>query len=344
MKKLNDDLRYSYSLPSELIAKEPVKKRDEAKLFVYDSKTGEITHSVFSNIGSFLPKKYSLVLNETVVAPARMTVHKKTGGKIIALFLVNEKTQDENVIRIMVDRNVKVGDEIIGIGTIIAHSEKSIFVLKLKISRKELLEMLRKKGAMPIPLYLRDTKLQKDELLDRYQTVFAHENSSLFRSVAAPTASLHFTPQLLKSLQQRGAIIAPVTLHVGLGTFAPVTDEQISSGTLHHEWYSIPELTIKQLNNKPIVAVGTTVVRTLESYAKTGQETGTTDIFIRPPYEFQYVDNLITNFHLPNSSLMMLVEAFLQYKKTKHHLKDLYEVAIAQKYRFYSFGDAMLIR
>lgn len=338
---------YSYDLPRELIALEPSTNRLDSRLFVYNTQTGTVTHSRFSHIQEFLPRKYTLVLNETTVSPARMTVNKLSGGKVVALFLVNEKAEDDNVIRVMVDRKVAINERVFfdkkEIGFIHKHSEHGIFLMKLKIPRNELLELLRKNGSMPIPLYLRNTSLSNNELIERYQTVFAKEDKNSVRSVAAPTASLHFSPELLKSMQRNGATIAPVTLHVGLGTFARLTDEALQKGQLHNEWYSIPHSTIEQLQYRPIVAVGTTTVRTLESYAQSKKVSGSTNIFIRPPHEFTYVDALITNFHLPQSSLMMLVDAFLQYKKAPDHLVSLYHIAIENHYRFYSFGDAMLI-
>jgi S-adenosylmethionine:tRNA ribosyltransferase-isomerase len=333
MRKHSDP--YSYSLPKELIALEPAKERTESKLFVYDTATGAIVHSHFSKIQEFLPKKYTLVLNETTVSPARITLYKKSGGKITALFLVNEII-NEGTIRVMVDRKVAIHESLFvegmkKIGVVTRHSENGIFVLELSVTKNKLYEILEESGSMPIPLYLRDTHVSKDELFDRYQTVFA------------PTASLHFSAQLLENMKQNGATIAPIVLHVGLGTFAPLTPEAVKKGTLHHEWYTIPHTTLQQLQNKPIVAVGTTAVRALEAFAKTKNLNGSTNLFIRPPYNFSFVDTLVTNFHLPQSSLMMLVEAFLQYKKAKHHVVALYESAIKERYRFYSFGDAMLI-
>ncbi len=204
--------------------------------------------------------------------------------------------------------------------------------------------MLARIGEMPIPRYIQECPLTEEELRKKYQTVFAKKPGS----VAAPTASLHFTPRLFKKLEESGVDSAFVTLHVGLGTFAPVLPEHLESRTLYQELYEIPERSAKKIEahraaGNPIFAVGTTSTRTLESWAKKGALKGTTDLFILPPYSFKKVDGLLTNFHIPGSSLMMLVEAFLQHKKAKRHLKELYEIALEKDFRFYSFGDGMLI-
>jgi S-adenosylmethionine:tRNA ribosyltransferase-isomerase len=198
---------------------------------------------------------------------------------------------------------------------------------------------------MPIPPYLKKTSLKKDELLAKYQSIFAREKGSS----AAPTASLHFTEKVFEKLGEKGIGKHFVTLHVGMGTFAPLTKDNLENKTLHHESYLIDkdtyDLILKEKKQgKKLVSVGTTVTRTLESVAKTGLLAVKTDLFIYPPYNFKMVDHLITNFHLPKSSLMMLVEAFLQNKRAKRKLINLYNVAIENKFRFYSFGDAMLIK
>ena len=197
---------------------------------------------------------------------------------------------------------------------------------------------------MPVPLYLKRTPLKRNQLLKKYQTIFAkHEGSS-----AAPTASLHFTDRVFNKLRKKNIKKYFVTLHVGLGTFAPITDENLKTKKLHEEYFEIDQPVLQSIRKakkegKKLVAVGTTVVRTLESLARDSSPSGKTDLFIYPPYSFKTVDNLITNFHLPKSSLMMLVEAFLQYKKSKRRLFELYNIAIKNNFRFYSFGDAMLI-
>ncbi len=342
----NRDL-YSYDLPDRLIAKEPVQQRDDSKLLVYNTNTGAVVFDVFRNIARYAPSQSQMVFNTTSVVPARITLYKQTGGKIVCLFLVNEPEQNPNEIRVMVARNIAINDQLRykqkSIGTVIAHSESGIFVLSLHITRKALMDVLNREGSMPVPLYLRDTKLSQPSLKDRYQTIFARPLATV-GAAAAPTASLHFTAEVFVSLQQKQIHRNDISLLVGLGTFAPLTRKHIDENKLHEEWYEIPLATQHMLPAKPdITAVGTTVVRALESYAVQKNPIGKTDIFIHPPYHFTYVRHLITNFHLPNSSLMMLVEAFLQDNRAPHHLVELYRMAIQHEFRFYSFGDAMLI-
>jgi len=340
---------YSYRLPPELIAQEPAVPRDASRLFVYDSASDRITLGTFSQIGEYLPKEAVMVLNDTRVLPSRILMHKKTGGKVKVLFLVNEDA-GEGLMRILADRRIDVGDPVFfgnGQKVTVVAQDKEIFTVSCAFSRQELFHILETGGTMPIPPYIKHTPLTERELRNKYQTVFARLNGS----AAAPTASLHFTPELFSALEKRGVGRAFVTLHVGMGTFAPITEEAVHEGKLHTEWYEVPAGQARQIvaykqQNKPVVAVGTTVVRTLESASRAGWPSGmqTTDIFIQPPFAFDVVDTLITNFHLPSSSLMMLVEAFLQSKGAKRHLVDLYKVAVAHRFRFFSFGDAMLIR
>ncbi len=341
-----DKQLYSYHLPSHLIAKEPARARDESRLFIYDTHTGRIFLDVFRNLVEHLPKKSVVVMNDVSVVPARMTLSKQTGGNVVCLFLVNEKTNGTEV-RVMVDRKVSVGDTLSyghqPIATVAAHSEASVFVVRLFMTRNELIDFLHLHGSTPIPLYLRDTPLPEQTLKDRYQTIFS-QNDTTMGAAAAPTASLHITPGVLRSLQRKNSTAAFISLFVGLGTFAPLTQQQLDRNILHEEWYDIPKKTLEVVKSTTdIVAVGTTVVRALESYGKTHQATGSTRIFIHPPFPFRYVKHLVTNFHLPDSSLMMLVEAFLQHKQAPHHLIELYRMAITERFRFYSFGDAMLI-
>ncbi|MCR4326936.1 MAG: tRNA preQ1(34) S-adenosylmethionine ribosyltransferase-isomerase QueA [Candidatus Roizmanbacteria bacterium] len=342
----NRDL-YSYDLPDRLIAKEPVQQRDGSKLLVYDTKTGSVTFDVFRHIADYLPAKSHLVCNTASVTPARITLHKQTGGKVVCLFLVNEPEQKSNEIRMMVDRKITINDTLLHnekvIGTVVKHSESGIFIVSLHLTREALMGLLNKDGVMPIPLYLRDTTLSPASMKDRYQTIFAQPLPA-GGATAAPTASLHFTNEVFKTLEKKGIQKSHISLLVGLGTFAPLTQKHIEENKLHEEWYDIPVSTQQMLSAaSDITAVGTTVVRTLESYAVQKKPTGTTDIFIHPPYHFAYVRHLITNFHLPKSSLMMLVEAFLQDKHAPHHLVELYHMAIQHEFRFYSLGDTMLI-
>lgn len=356
---------YSYDLPQDLIALEPAVPRDSSKLLIYNTKDDSIIFDTFANISNYIPAKSLLVLNSTRVSPSRIVMNKKsTNGKIIVLVLLNEKN-NKGTMHIMLDRKANSGDILTFDGRqvfeVIKHKEDSIFEAKLIITESDLVNLLEKKGSMPIPLYLRKTKLTNTELGEKYQTVFAksadpktakdHDNP--LGSVAAPTASLHFTEEVFKKIAEKSILTAKVNLEVGLGTFAPISNENISKGVLHKEWYSIEKeekckIIEAKKNGVGIMACGTTVVRVLESW-RGEEETAasdkyvSTDIFIRPGHNFQMVDMLLTNFHLPSSSLMMLVEAFLRSKNASRSLKNLYQIAIEKRFRFFSFGDAMLI-
>ena len=400
MKSIN---QFDYYLPPESIAKQPAVPRDYSRLFVYDTKTNEIVFDKFYNLDKYLPKKSFLVMNDTKVLPARVEMKKATGGKVRVLFLVNEIMSssqyqvlsiEQNTIRIFVDRKVDVGDKLFFNSqyfVTVTAQEEHIFTVQFDFSIGELFRILEKKGTMPIPLYIKNSPLSRNDLLHKYQTIFARVpvgTRLIGRSAAAPTASLHFTNRLLSKLEKKGINKTFITLHVGMGTFASVTDVNIRQQKLHEEYFEINNETLQLINlmkqeRKKLVAVGTTVVRTLESAeislrqgrgqlesvmkrghsgeeqsddsriklrrfwtSQNGKDTfiSKTDLFIQSGFKFQYVDSLITNFHLPGSSLMMLVEAFLQHKQAKHHLVNLYQIAIKEKFRFYSFGDGMLIR
>jgi S-adenosylmethionine:tRNA ribosyltransferase-isomerase len=349
---------YGYFLPKKNLALAPVNSRDHSKLFVYNTKTDQIIFDNFYNLDKYLPKDSFLILNNTKVLPARVTMKKSTGGKVILLFLVNELAGLQ-VVKVMADRKINIGEKLYFDAknfVEVISQEEHIFELAFNFGRKKLFDLLKRYGTMPIPLYLKKTPLRPNELLKKYQTIFAEKEGSS----AAPTASLHFTDKVFSRLDDKGIKKYFVTLHVGLGTFAPITDENIRRKRLHEEYYEINAKTLQSINRlklegKKLVAVGTTVMRTLESEAwRLSQKQmssllssytfyNKTDLFIFPPYDFKMVDVLITNFHLPHSSLMMLVEAFLQHKKAKHNLVELYNIAIKNDFRFYSFGDAMLI-
>lgn len=333
--------RYNYHLPEELIAKNPRVERDEARLFVYETKTGRITLDVFKNLDRYLPNKALVLLNETKVVPARVTFRKSTGGNVEILFLMDEWQPGQRQVRGMVDRGVKIG-EFLTVGDVYSiravGQEENIFTFELQFPAADFYHLLDRCGTTPIPKYIKGTTLPEQDLRKRYQTIFAN----IAGSIAAPTASLHFTERVFRSLEAKGISTAKISLNVGLGTFRPVTKENLATGKLHREYFVVPEDTAKELRaDMTRVAVGTTATRALESWAL-GKE-GTTDLFIRPPFDFKVVDCLITNFHLPNSSLMMLVEAFLQFKRSPAPLVELYERAILEKFLFYSFGDSMLI-
>lgn len=336
---------YDYNLPEKNLALSPAVPRDSSKLFVYDTVKDEIRFDRFYNLQKHLSPDSFLVLNDTKVLPARVTMKKQSGGKVVVLFLVNEI--DGDIVPVIVDRKVTVEEKLYFENNecldIVAQKE-NIFELKFSFTKEKLFDLLKEYGTMPIPPYLKKTNLKRDELLEKYQTVFANMEGSS----AAPTASLHFTDKVFTSLSKKGINKYFVTLHVGLGTFAPLTEENLKTKRLHEEYYEVAIKTmedIKKAKNegKKLVAVGTTVTRTLESIAGTNSLSGKTDLFIYPPYEFKMVDKLITNFHLPKSSLMMLVESFLQHKGAKRSLIELYNIAIENDFRFYSFGDAMLI-
>ena len=335
---------YDYSLFPDRIAQEPASPRDSAKLLAYDRKTGSVTHDTFLNLAEHLPKNAVLVFNKTKVVPARFSVIKETGGKATITYVQTHAPH----LQVMADRKLTTGSRLTLSRTlwfIVARQEEKYYFLTPSFPLKKLFSVLERYGTMPIPPYIKHSPLSRAQLKEKYQTVFARTNGS----VAAPTASLHFTRRLLSRLKEHGMTTAYVTLHVGLGTFAPLTQENISRGTLHHEWYGIDSKTASLLNKakekgRPIIAVGTTVVRTLESASdkngRIARLSGSTNLFIRPGYRFKCINGLITNFHVPRSSLLMLVSAFAGHKK----ILSLYQKAVAKKYRFFSFGDGMLIK
>lgn len=335
---------YDYAYPQSAIAQVPAKPRDAARLLVYGCAQNSIEYDSFKNIRHHLPANTVLVLNRTKVLPARFVGYRMTGGKVEFLFLQKE----EKTFDVLANRNLRVGESVQVFGghslSIVKKLQKG-YRVRPEFAVAELFGYLLKEGQTPIPPYIKHSPLTEKKLRREYQTVFA-ENIG---SVAAPTASLHFTTGLLRSLQRRGVVLEYVTLHVGLGTFAPLTETQLQTGRLHKETYAIDADVAKRLNayrkeGRVIVAVGTTVVRTLESAANAKGEliklSGSADLFIRPPYKFRFVQALITNFHVPKSSLMMLVAALVG----RERLLELYALAIKKKFRLFSFGDGMLIK
>ena len=329
--KLSD---FHYSLPDELIAQKPAEPRDHSRLLVYNRQKKEITDDYFYNVGNYLPEGTSLVVNNSKVEKCRLLFH----GDKTEIFVV--KAADDKTVEALVrpGKKFKVGKTYLLTDEVAAEtlsiSDDGIRTIRLSHSLDD--EAIRPFKHTPFPPYI-----ERDEsLADRYQTVFAKD----LGSKAAPTAGLHFTPSLLKSLSDNGIEKKEVTLHVGLGTFAPVKTDKIEDHIMHSEWYQITEKEAEDLNSSnSITAVGTTSVRVLESAVKPDGMfeacSGETDIFIMPGYEFKCVDHLITNFHLPKSTLLMLISAFMGYDE----MHKVYEHAIKEKYRFYSFGDAMLI-
>lgn len=330
---------YDYTLPEGFIATTPVHPRDHAKLLVYDRKTDTVTHTTFQHLLDFLPKECDVFLNDTRVIKARIFGHKESGGKIELLF---NKTLDAYSALVLIRGKVKVDTELFFDEELTATvtklnddgSREVHFSHKGKAIRfEELVLILDKIGHLPLPPYMQREDNEEDET--DYQTLFA-ENAG---AVAAPTASLHFTPELFSALEKRHQT-HKITLHVGAGTFKPVEVEEILEHPMHSEYFHISEDVAKVLESeKPILAIGTTVTRTVEYYIRTKQMQGECDLFLNPHNLPKRVTHLLTNFHLPKSTLIMLVSAFIGREKTL----QLYKEAIEKNYRFFSYGDAMLI-
>jgi S-adenosylmethionine:tRNA ribosyltransferase-isomerase len=341
---------FNYVLPPELIAHEPAVKRDSSRLLVYDTRSNKVSFDTFDHLSSYLPNNSVLILNDTKVVPARLKARKDTGGNVELLLLVNEWLSGQPLVRSLANRKLSVGQRVHVDAELwfeVVGQEEHIFLLKPSVSRERLFTLLETQGLMPVPHYLQPVPLTEEATRERYQSIFARQEAS----IAAPTASLHFTPAVLEDVEKKGVEKAFVTLHVGLGTFAPVTARHLQTKKLHQELAQITPHTAEQLNawkagHKRFIAVGTTAARVLESRTHNGViQAGSdfTELFITPGYHFGAVDGLITNFHLPKSSLMMLVQALLEDKHAQRTLKELYMMAIEEKFRFYSFGDAMLI-
>ncbi|MGF7399764.1 tRNA preQ1(34) S-adenosylmethionine ribosyltransferase-isomerase QueA [Thermoanaerobacterium thermosaccharolyticum] len=335
---------FYYDLPEELIAQEPLKNRDESRLMILNRLTGEIKHDIFKNIISYLNPNDVLVLNDTKVIPARLIgVREDTGGKI-EFVLLKRLSKDEWEILVKPGRRAKIGSKFIfGNGELKAEviSNTDVGGRIVRFSYEGIFEeVLDKLGEMPVPPYIK----KKLEDKNMYQTVYAkHEGSA-----AAPTAGLHFTNKLLDDIRKYGVKTVFVTLHVGLGTFRPVKEEVIEKHKMHSEFYTVTEEAAQAINTAResggrIISVGTTSTRTLETVADENgiihAGSGWTDIFIYPGYKYKAIDGIITNFHLPESTLIMMISAFAG----KENVMNAYKTAIDNKYRFYSFGDAMLI-
>lgn len=333
---------YDYYLPEGLIASEPTFPRDDCRLMVLDRSRGTVKDKVFRNLTSILQKGDVIVLNKSKVIPARLIIKHKTRN--LEVLLVREVNESEWLVMVRPGRFFKKGDKIVIKGRIYFTVEE-ILVNGLRrvhfsIGGRELKDLIKEVGEAPYPPYIKDSKA----LFEDYQTVFA----SIEGSVAAPTAGLHFTKRLLAELEAKGVEIQYITLHVGPGTFLPVKTNNIKNHKMHSEQYELDFLTANKLSTakkegRRIFAVGTTAVRVLESCIQNdgtfNAGEGETDIFIYPGYKWQCVDGLITNFHLPKSTLLLLTCSF----GSKELVFDAYKQAIARRYRFYSFGDAMLI-
>ena len=335
---------FNYDLPEELIAQTPIEKRDESRLMVLDRTKQTIEHKTFKDIIDYLEPGDCLVRNNTKVIPARIYGKKETGAKVEFLLLKNmEGDIWETIVR--PGNKLHVGTKVIfGDGLLTAEILEIMpgGTRKVQFSYEGIFnEILDKIGLMPLPPYIHEEL--KDN--DRYQTVYAKYNGS----AAAPTAGLHFTPELLKKIEEKGVKIANVTLHVGIGTFRPVKEENVENHEMHTEHFYIKQEDVQKINetkrqDKRVIAVGTTSCRVLETIADENgfvKETeGDTSIFIYPGYQFKCLDGLITNFHLPQSTLLMLVSALAG----KDYIMRAYNEAVKEKYRFFSFGDAMFIQ
>lgn len=344
---------YDYSLPEELIAQMPADKRENSKMMVLNRKDRTISHKHFYDITDLLDENTLLVMNNTKVLPARLIGYKDTGAKI-EVFLLKQAEQGLRLWDVLIkpskrvkpDTIIKISGEL-SVKTLKRLEENGEWLVELIFDGNNVLDVLHRNGQIPLPPYI-ERKIQNDDLrkldFERYQTVYAKDEGS----VAAPTAGLHFTNEILQKLQDKGVELAYVTLNVGLGTFRPVQCENVENHKMHSETFEISEKAAQQINKaqkegKQIVAVGTTTVRTLETaYQKYGCIKACHDhseLFIYPPYEFKVIDKLITNFHLPKSTLLMLVSALAG----KDFIFEAYQKAIENNYRFFSYGDCMFI-
>lgn len=341
---------FDFALPPELIAQHPAVERSASRLL--DGRSAQPVDRIFRELPALLQPGDLLVFNDTKVVKARLFGEKPTGGKL-ELLLERVLTGHEVVAHMKVSKRPAVGTVLLMAGGYTAElldrwpdEDGQLFRLRFSDEPHALMEQ---HGHVPLPPYIARHPAQGDEIepgdsaedVARYQTVFAAKPGA----AAAPTAALHFDEGLLAALAARGVQRANVTLHVGAGTFSPVKTENLAEHRMHREWYEVPTATQQAIAETKarggrIVAVGTTTIRTLESWAKTGQTSGDTEIFITPGFEFKVADLLVTNFHLPKSTLMMLVSAFAGYE----HIMALYRHAIEQRYRFFSYGDAMILR
>ncbi len=341
MKKLKKLLEtFNYQLPKQLIAQKPTDPRDSARLLVYNRSLNTIQFDTFFNLHKYLPKGAVLVFNQTRVIPARLPLYKQTGGRVDTLYIGHDK----KYLKVLANKNLPIKTKLhIARGRELCEvvkKHKGTYFLKPSLKISDFKIIISKYGLTPLPPYIKNSPLTEKQRRSAYQTMFAKSGAS----VAAPTASLHFTPRVVKKLKQAKIDLKFVRLDVNLGTFAPLKESQIKNKKLHSENYFIDLKTAKFITKakkqgRPIIAAGTTVARTLETYTLNKQLSGSTELFIRPPYQFKIVDGLITNFHVPQSSLLMLVGALIG----KDKLLEIYGLAIKNRFRFFSFGDGMLI-
>ena len=340
--KLSD---FNYDLPPDRIAQTPLERRDESRLLVVDRETCEFIHTTFKKIGDFLPSNSLLVLNDTKVISARLIGNKSiTGGKI-ELLLIQEVERNTWEVLAKPRRSLKIGTELVFgdgllLGKVLDLLDNGQCLVNFKYEG-DFFTLLSQVGVIPLPPYIQRQANEEDQV--RYQSVYASSEGA----IAAPTAGLHFTNDLLNELKSQGVDIAKLTLHVGIGTFQPVKVENVKTHKMHAEYINLSGMVAQRIqaardNGKKIVAIGTTVVRALESASESGTVNhydGYSELFIYPGYKFRVVDALLTNFHLPKSTLLMLVSAFADTTL----IQKAYEEALRHQYRFYSYGDVMLI-
>ena len=342
--KLSD---FNYQLPENLIAQAPASPRDQSRLLILHRTSGRLEHRRFFNIVDYLDKGDVLIINDSKVIPARLIGNKLTGGKveIFLSHLVSLEKEEEIWECLIKGKHIKVNSEIIfskKFKAVVQEKINDVWLVKFNCSGQKFQKFLEEYGQVPLPPYI---KTLKNTYKKQYQTVYADTKHK--GSVAAPTAGLHFTPRLIKELEKKGVIIKKVTLHVGLGTFLPVRVDTIKKHQMHSEWVEVKKEVFKEITSarkrgNKVIAVGTTTVRSLEAAFRippTKDFQGWVNIFIYPPYQFKTIDGLITNFHLPESTLLMLVSALAGRQK----ILKAYKEAVKEKYRFFSFGDAMLI-
>ena len=326
-----------YELPESLIAQSPAEPRDSSRLMVVDVRERSIAHHVFHDLPRFLGPGDAVVVNETKVLPARVVVHRPGGGASELLFLRSvgaEGGAGNDVWEVLArpSRRLRAGMTLSAAGDHELRVVKPLEEGRWVVAGDDVRGMLRRRGHMPLPPYIKSSAEAERE----YQTVYARDEGS----AAAPTAGLHFTEGMLGEVEEAGARISRVTLHVGVGTFSPVRTEKLEDHRMHAEHYRVPEETARAVEEaRRVVAVGTTVARTLESWAATEALEGESELFIYPGYRWRAVDALLTNFHLPRSTLLAMVMAFAG----KDLVRETYEVAVRERYRFFSFGDAMLL-
>jgi S-adenosylmethionine:tRNA ribosyltransferase-isomerase len=325
--------RLDYELPEDLIAQRPAEPRDASRLMVVDVPRDSIAHHTFRDLPNFLRPGDALVLNETKVLPARVEAHKPTGGVVELLFLRDLGPDEGGAWEVLARPSKRLRP-----GLVLSASGEPLTLVKSlgdghwTVAGSDFPGLIRRSGRMPLPPYIRPTP----ETEERYQTVYARNEGS----AAAPTAGFHFTQRVLDDAERAGASIARVTLHVGVGTFMPVRTEKLEEHTMHAEHFSVPQKAAEVVRGaRRVVAAGTTVARTLETWAGTGEPEGESELFVYPGYRWLAVDALLTNFHLPRSTLLAMVMSFAGEKL----VREAYATAVRERYRFYSFGDAMLL-